>query len=101
MRHDGPEEKAVAEKIGGNVARLRTEAGTSIAEIARRAELDRSYIPLIEKGERLPRLDTVLRLAGALGAEPDELLQGVVWRSRTYSGGEFCIDEGDTAADAP
>lgn len=45
--------------------------------LADRAELHRTEIGLLERGLRVPRLDTLLRLAAALAVEPGELLVGM------------------------
>ena len=45
--------------------------------LAGRAELHPTEIGLLERGQRVPRIDTLLRLAAALGIEPAELLAGV------------------------
>jgi len=34
---------------------------------------------LIESGKRLPRLDTIVKLAGAVEVEPCALLMGTAW----------------------
>lgn len=44
--------------------------------LADRAELHRTEIGLLERGLRVPRIDTLLRLAAALAVEPAELLVG-------------------------
>ena len=36
----------------------------------------------IEWGERLPRIDTLIKLAGGFGVSPCELLAGIVWEVR-------------------
>lgn len=45
--------------------------------LADRAELHRTEISLLERGHRVPRVDTLLRLAAALDVEPGELLRGI------------------------
>lgn len=47
---------------------------------AERAGLHRTEVSLVERGERLPRLDTIVKLAGALEEEPCELLRGMAWK---------------------
>jgi transcriptional regulator with XRE-family HTH domain len=42
--------------------------------------MHRTHVRLIQNGERLPQVDTVIRLASALNVDPGELLQGVVWK---------------------
>jgi hypothetical protein len=34
---------------------------------------------MLERRLRMPRLDTILRIAGGIEAEPWELLEGLVW----------------------
>ena len=75
-----PEEEAVALQVGRNLCRCRQEVGMSVEEVARRAELSRTTIHKIERGLRLPQIDTGVRLAGALGVEPDELMKGIAFR---------------------
>ena len=45
--------------------------------LADRSGLHRTEIGLLERGHRVPRVDTLLRLAAALAVEPAELLAGV------------------------
>jgi len=35
---------------------------------------------LLERGERMPRVDTALRIAGSLGVPLDDLTAGLEWR---------------------
>ncbi|MDH0342173.1 helix-turn-helix domain-containing protein [Chromobacterium haemolyticum] len=53
--------------IFGKVLReLRTERKQSQEALAFDADLDRTYIYLLEQGQRTPSLDTMLALSGAL-----------------------------------
>jgi transcriptional regulator with XRE-family HTH domain len=63
-----------------NLKRLRAQSGLSQENLSLRASLVRTHVGLIENGERLPEIDTIHRLAGALGVEPGELLTGFYWR---------------------
>jgi transcriptional regulator with XRE-family HTH domain len=45
--------------------------------LAERTGLHRTEIGLLERGARIPRIDTLLRLAVALSVEPSELLKGI------------------------
>jgi transcriptional regulator with XRE-family HTH domain len=47
---------------------------------ADRAGLHRTHVALIEAGERVPRLDTIVKLAGAVEVEPCALLTGMTWK---------------------
>jgi transcriptional regulator with XRE-family HTH domain len=66
--------------FAANLRRLRTADGLSQEDLSRRAELIRTHVGLIERGARLPEIDTILRLAGALGVRPGELFKGIYWR---------------------
>ena len=62
-------------RFGANVKRLRKQAGLSQEALADLAGLARSYMSEVEVGRRNPTLKIVAKIAGALGAEPSELLK--------------------------
>ncbi len=57
-----------------NVKTLRKSKGWSQQELARRAELHRTYIGSIERHERNVSLLNIQRIAKALGVKPGELI---------------------------
>lgn len=59
----------IKKKFGLKVKRLRVEKGWSQEKLALNAELDRTYIPSIEKGERNVSIMVIEKLAIALGVE--------------------------------
>jgi hypothetical protein len=59
--------------------------------MAVRASLHRTEIGKIERGERVCRSDTLIRLAGAMEIETGELLDGIVWVPRSPSVGSFAF----------
>lgn len=65
----------IAKTFGDRVRALREKRGWAQDELAYRAGLHRTYVGGIERAERNATLQTVERLAGALGVEPWELLQ--------------------------
>ena len=65
--------------LGQNLVRFRGRAGLSQQGTAVRAGIHRTHVAKIEGGERLPRLDTIVKLAGALEVEPCALLMGMAW----------------------
>lgn len=69
----------VARRIGHNVFLARRRAGYSQEELGRRCSLHRTEIGMIENGERLPRSDTLLKLAGGLEVGAELLLRGIEW----------------------
>lgn len=68
--------KQLAERkaFGVRVRELRGKLGISQEELAHRAELDRSYVGQVERGERNISLNNIHRLAEALQSEPSGLL---------------------------
>jgi transcriptional regulator with XRE-family HTH domain len=73
-------------RFGDNLILLRDRGGLSRGETAVRSGLHTTQIGLLERGLRLPRLDTIIRLAGALEVAPCDLLSGMSWRLETYQG---------------
>jgi transcriptional regulator with XRE-family HTH domain len=84
-----------AKRFGRNLARCRKAKGISQEELAFQAELHRTEIGMIERGLRLPRIDTLTKIADSLGVTPGELLAGLVWKPRESSPGEFQSEEGE------
>jgi transcriptional regulator with XRE-family HTH domain len=67
------------ERFAENAVELRRRAGLSQADAGLRAGLHRTEISMLERRLRMPRLDTLLRVAGGVEAEPWELLEGLAW----------------------
>jgi transcriptional regulator with XRE-family HTH domain len=70
----------VATRFAENLVALRSRADLSQGGIAERSGLHITEVGLLERGLRLPRLDTIVKLAGGLGVEPCILLAGMEWR---------------------
>ncbi|HET9153154.1 MAG TPA: helix-turn-helix transcriptional regulator [Solirubrobacterales bacterium] len=70
---------AVGRRFGENLVEMRGRAGLSQIGTAERAGLDRTEINLLEHGQRVPRLDTIVKLAGAVEVQPCALLKGLAW----------------------
>lgn len=68
---------AVAKRFSENLTRAREEAGLTQEALAQSAEIHRTQIGELLRGTQLPRLDTLLKLAGALNVEPAALLDGL------------------------
>ena len=86
----------LANRFGRNVVAHRKAAGISQEELGFIANLHRTEVGMLERGIRLPRLDTILKLAGALEIEPGELLQGMSWSPAAPSYGAFKVSEEDS-----
>jgi transcriptional regulator with XRE-family HTH domain len=76
----GAQAAEASRAFGQNVARLRERAGLSQQGTADRAGLHRTHVAMIEAGQRLPRLDTIVKLGGALEVEPCHLMTGTAWK---------------------
>ena len=63
--------RQVARRFGENLRRARKGAGLSQEELGVRASLHRTEIGLLERGERIPRIDTLVKLAARLGVRPE------------------------------
>jgi transcriptional regulator with XRE-family HTH domain len=69
----------IAARFAENLVVLRGRADLSQGRIAQRSGLHVTEIGLLERGLRLPRLDTIVKLAGGLEVEPCVLLAGMKW----------------------
>jgi transcriptional regulator with XRE-family HTH domain len=81
----------VAERFGGNLRRVRRREGLSQERLAARASLHRTEVGKLEHGERLCRIDTLIRLSGAMAVPPGELLDGIDWVPRPERSGAFAF----------
>jgi len=64
-------------KVGRTLRMLRIALGKTQAEIAEGAGLDISYIGLLERDQRSPKLDTLHRIAKALGTTAADVLAAI------------------------
>lgn len=84
-----------AERFGQNVARLRDRAGITQEELGMRAELHRTAVGQIERGQRVARTDTLLKLAGSLDASTEEFFVGLRFESSVRTLGAMHIANGE------
>jgi transcriptional regulator with XRE-family HTH domain len=80
---------AVAQRFAENLARQLAKSPLSQEEVAARAEIHRTQITKLLKGNQICRLDTAIRLAGALDIEPGRLIEGITWDPAASISGEF------------
>ncbi len=80
---------AVAQRFGRNLLRYRRQVAMSQDELSERASLHRTEISMLERGLTVPRIDTLIKLASALEVPADQLLDGIVWVSGSYTSGGF------------
>jgi transcriptional regulator with XRE-family HTH domain len=79
----------IAERFGENLVRVRKRNGLSQEALGFRASLHRTEIGMLERGIRLARVDTLVKLAGALGISPLALLDGIAWEPSRAVHGRF------------
>lgn len=79
----------IAALFGENLARCRKRADMSQEDLGVRASLHRTEISQLERGLRVARIDTLVKLAGALGVSPSELIEGIDWSPGSTTVGEF------------
>jgi len=79
----------IAALFGDNLKRVRREAGVSQDELAVRASVHRTEISQLERGLRVARIDTLIKLAASLEASPAELLAGIAWEPGDVRRGRF------------
>ena len=80
-----------ADVMGENIARHRKAMGISQENLGLSAGLHRTAVGQLERGERVARADTVVRLCGSLGIEPNALYEGLGWKPAEYSKGELVV----------
>lgn len=90
----------LAHRFGGNLRRARRRADLSQMQLARLVELNRVDVGQLERGRRLPRLDTILKLSAGVRDFPCVLLAGLRWRPGYYVEGDFCFDDPSEASAA-
>ena len=62
------------EKIGEQIRSLRTAAGMTQEQLAEAADLTPQYVGQIERGDRLPRLESLARIVQVFEASPVQML---------------------------
>jgi transcriptional regulator with XRE-family HTH domain len=83
--------RALSEQFAANLCLARRAAGHSQEDLGVRAELHRTEISQLERGLRVPRIDTLAKLSGALGVEPAFLMDGIRWSPAAILGGGFKV----------
>ncbi len=79
----------IAARFGDNLVRCRRRADLSQDELSVRASLHRTEISQLERGLRVARIDTLIKLMGSLEVSADELLAGMKWDPGSTRIGRF------------
>jgi transcriptional regulator with XRE-family HTH domain len=74
-----PPSDEVRQRFGANLRECRKRLGITQEEVSFRAEIALASVGLLELGKKLPRIDTFIRLAGAVEVKPSELAAGIGW----------------------
>jgi transcriptional regulator with XRE-family HTH domain len=72
----------VAKAFGAILRAARLAAGVTQEVLAERADCDRTFPSLLERGLRTPTLTVLIEIAHALGIEPAELVSETLKRLR-------------------
>lgn len=72
-------EWTLAERFAANVVWFRRKAGLTQQELADRVGMNRTALSVLECGRRLPRLDTILKLAAGLDVGSGDLVAWMWW----------------------
>ncbi len=81
----------VAELFAENLARYLEKSPLSQEQIATRAQINRTQIHKLLQGDQVCRLDTAVKIAGALGIEPAKLIEDIRWDPAVTANGEFKV----------
>ncbi|MDX6625228.1 MAG: hypothetical protein QOE56_217 [Solirubrobacterales bacterium] len=81
----------VAARFAENLTHCRKRAGLSQEELGFGAALHRTEISQLERGLRVARIDTLVKLAGTLSISPCDLLEGIEWSPSTSTSGQFRV----------
>jgi transcriptional regulator with XRE-family HTH domain len=79
----------VAGRFGDNLVRCRRAADVTQEELSVRASLHRTEVSQLERGLRIPRIDTLVKLATSLECDAAELLAGISWTPGGLRYGQF------------
>ena len=64
--------------IGKNIRRFRTEKKMRQEDLAERAGLSTNYIGMVERGEKIPSLESFIGIVNALGVSADMILADIL-----------------------
>ncbi len=68
--------------IGKRIKQHREAAGLTQMQLAEALDISPNHLSAIERGIKVPRLETFVKIANRLGVSADTLLTDVVWQAR-------------------
>jgi transcriptional regulator with XRE-family HTH domain len=72
--------------IGDRIRLIRTERGLSIEELAEKADVNTTNLGRIERGETIPKLDSIEKIINALDITFEELFKHIQTTTETTNG---------------
>ena len=69
------------ETIGKNIRKYRNQRKLRQDQLAEKTDLSTNYIGMIERGEKIPALETFLKIANTLEVSADMLLADVLYNN--------------------
>ncbi len=66
--------------IGQNIKEKRLSKSWKQSTLAEKVDLTTAYVGMIERGEKIPKLETFIHITNALDSTSDEILEGVLNR---------------------
>lgn len=90
--------RTITDRFARNLVSARKAAGISQELLGFGASLHRTEIGMLERGERIPRLDTLVKLAAVLNVSVGQLIEGIGWEAPELSGGQFSVARGGDGA---
>jgi len=73
-------------RFGAIIQRLRRQRGWTLVELARRCDMNPSYLGTLEKGGNIPSLGTILDLGDIFGIDAADIVREVEQQRRGIRG---------------
>ena len=70
--------ESITKLVGERIRNYRTKKGLSQAQLAERANCHPSFICNVERGEKVPTIDTIFKICKALDLPMDELFENII-----------------------
>ncbi len=77
--------------VGQNIRKKRLAKSWKQSTLAEKVNLSTSYIGMIERGEKIPKLETFVHITNALDTTSDELLEGVLNKGYEIRMSEYMV----------
>ena len=72
-----PRSHPAAARVGAIIRRLRTARGWTLRDFARKVDMNPTYLGFLERGENVPTLATILRMAKLFDVDAFEIIREV------------------------